>query len=98
PSRKPLQTIPESGSAPIQLEPMQRVSIRPLPGKNNPNVSLYFTRAEFDKVVDLNCEYYGKFGQKFLLSPELVQYIWVFSGGRSGVVGVIMAEFFGVEV
>ena len=41
---------PYKGSAPVELTTQQRLSIRPL-FDNNPDVSLYFSRQEFDDVV-----------------------------------------------
>jgi len=70
-------------SAPTYLSPAQRVSIRPL-SENNPKVSLYFTRAEFDDLVDRICNFYKVGGQPFDPSPELVDYIWEFLNGHPG--------------
>jgi hypothetical protein len=58
------------GSPLIQLSADQRVSIRPL-SDNNQKVSLYFTRPEFNDVVDRVCRYSGENGQPFYSSPEL---------------------------
>jgi hypothetical protein len=81
PSEIPVRVVP--GSAPIHLTAQQRVSIRPL-SKNNTNVSLYFTRSEFDDVVARVCKYNDKDGQPFLPSSELVDYVWEFTNGHPG--------------
>jgi len=81
PSEVPVRVIP--GSAPIHLSVQQRVSVRPLP-ENNPIVSLYFTRLEFDDVVARVCKYSSKDGQPFLPSSELLEYVWEFTNGHPG--------------
>jgi hypothetical protein len=77
------------GSPPIQLSANQRVSIRPL-SDNNQKVSLYFTRPEFDDVVDRVCKHSSENGQSFYPSPELRDYVWEFSNGHPAGTRVIL--------
>lgn len=81
PSETPVRVIP--GSAPIQLSPQQRVSVRPL-FENNQDVSMYFTRSEFNDVVARVCKFHNKDGQPFLPSSELLDYLWEFTNGHPG--------------
>jgi hypothetical protein len=69
------------GSPSMELSADQRISIRPL-SDNNKEISLYFTRPEFDDVVARACQRAGKMGQPFHLSSELLDYIWEFSNGH----------------
>jgi hypothetical protein len=77
------------GSAPIHLSAKQRVSIRPL-SENNPKISLYFTRSEFDDVVTRVCEYNAKDEQPFLPSSELLEYVWEFTNGHPGATRAVL--------
>ena len=77
----------ESGSAPVQFRPDQRVSIQALP-YTNPNVSLYFSREEFSDAVARLCKKYrSDDGNDFIPSEELMQHIWELTNGHPG--GVI---------
>jgi len=75
PSFQPLEEF-----TPITLSPNQRVSIRRSP--QNPDLALFFTRAEFDDVVDRVCKYHGQNGQACLLAQDLKNYIWEFTNGH----------------
>ena len=77
PSGKPLETPTPT---PIIFTHAQRVSIRHSP--QNPDLALFFTRAEFDDVVERVCKRYGEHGQAFILAQELRDYIWEFTGGH----------------
>jgi hypothetical protein len=77
------------GSPPLRLSANQRVSIRPL-SDNNREVSLYFTRLEFDDVVARVCKYSDKDGQPFCPSPELLDYVWEFSNGHPAGTRVVL--------
>ena len=77
------------GTAPLHFTAQQRVSVRPL-SDNNPIVSLYFTRSEFDDVVAGVCAYHSAYGQPFLSSPELLEYIWQFSNRHLGRVRAVL--------
>jgi hypothetical protein len=81
PSEAPVQV---KGSAPMSFAPEQRVSVRPLPNRNNPEVSLYFTLAEFKDVVTRTCNYYNTTdpGKPFLPSLEVLDYIWALTNGH----------------
>ena len=98
PSAKPAQDNPLATSAPTQLSTKQRVSIKPFPGKTNPNVSLYFTRAEFDDVVERHCKFRGQQGQKFLLSLEVLEYLWLFTSGHPGAVSALLTVLANAKV
>ena len=73
---------------PFDLTPPQRISIRRSP--QNPNLSLFFTRSEFDDVVARACKYYGRHGQAFRPSSELEDYIWEFTNGHPAGVRTIL--------
>jgi hypothetical protein len=96
PAEIPLKHSPV-GSPPIQFSANQRVSIRPL-SDNNKEVSLYFTRPEFDDAVARLCKYYGTNGQPFHPSPELLDYIWEFSNGHPAGTSVVVDALIHSEV
>jgi len=77
------------GSAPVELTAQQRISVRSL-FDNNPDVSLYFSRQEFDDVVRRVCNHQSADGQLFLPTSELVDYIWEFSNGHPGGVRALL--------
>lgn len=85
------------GSPSMELSADQRVSIRPL-SDNNKEISLYFTRLEFDDVVTRACQRAGKMGQPFYLSPELLDYIWEFSNGHPAGTRLILDALINAEV
>jgi hypothetical protein len=73
------------------------VSVRPL-FDNNPDVSLYFSRQEFDDVVRRVRNYHSADGQPFIPSSELVDYIWEFSNGHPGGVHALLDFLINLEV
>ena len=77
------------GSAPIMFTTQQRISIRPLL-ENNSQISIYFTRSEFDDVVSGVCTYYNKDSQPFLPTTELQEYIWRYTSGHPGAVRAVL--------
>jgi hypothetical protein len=81
PSDSPLQEGNKFG-APMAFSKKQRVSIRPL-YENNPSISLYFTRPEFDEVVARICEQYAN-QQPFNPSSDLIDHIWKLCNGHPG--------------
>ena len=83
PCWKPLEDL-----TPITFHPNQRVSIRRSP--QNPDLALFFTRAEFDDVVDRFCKYHGELGQAFILAQDLKNYIWEFTSGHPAGVRTIL--------
>ena len=86
------------GSAPVEFDTTQRVSIRPLP-YTNPKVSLYFTFDELKDVAERSCRYYSeKDGDPFHLSQELLEYIWEFTNGHPGAVRVVIDMLVNSEV
>jgi len=85
------------GSPPMQLSANQRVSIRPLTD-NNQQVSLYFTRPEFDNVVARVCKHSGQNVQPFDPSAELLDYIWEFSNGHPAGTRVVLDALIDSEV
>jgi len=88
----PTETLVAScgGSAPVEFDTTQRVSIRPL-SFTNPNVSLYFTRDEFEDVLARVCKCYSEEeGNLFSLSPKLVHNIWEITNGHPGAVRVVL--------
>jgi hypothetical protein len=74
--------------APIFFQPSQRVSIRRTP--QNPNLGLFFNRAEFDDVVQRVYKSYGQHGQAFRPSPELVDYVWEITNGHPAGVHAVL--------
>ncbi|KAI9652428.1 MAG: hypothetical protein M1829_001650 [Trizodia sp. TS-e1964] len=78
-SPSPTPAVGPPGSAPVQLRASQRVSVRPL-AENNQSVFLYFTRAEYDDVLQ----------RPFLLAKDLRDYIWELSAGHPGAVRAII--------
>jgi hypothetical protein len=85
------------GSPSIELTANQRVSIRPL-FDNSKEVSLYFTRPEFDDVVARVCKRCSENGQPFRPSPELQDYVWEFSNGHPSGTRVILDALINSEV
>jgi hypothetical protein len=83
PSDRPLGT-----QALVSFQPSQRVSIRCTP--QNPNLGLFFNRAEFDDVVQRVCKSYGQHGQAFHPSPELVDYVWEITNGHPAGVHAVL--------
>ena len=77
------------GSPPLELTANQRVSIRPL-SDNNREVSLYFTRPEFDDVVARVYKCSNKDEQPFCPSPELLDCVWEFSNGHPAGTRVVL--------
>jgi hypothetical protein len=82
PSDSPIPGDPDSTPTPVTFGDEQRVSIRPL-YRNNPNISLYFTRPEFDDIVARICVSYAN-QQPFNPSPELIEHIWELCNGHPG--------------
>jgi hypothetical protein len=85
------------GSPSIELTANQRVSIRPL-FDNSQEVSLYFTRLEFDDVVTRVCRRSGEYGQPFHPSSELQDNIWEFSNGHPSGTRVVLDALMNSEV
>ena len=81
PTETPVLSPPSS--APIHFSTQQRVSVRPL-FENNNQISLYFTRPEFDDVVARVCQHQNQDPCRFRPSDELVDYLWAFSNGHPG--------------
>lgn len=84
-------------TAPIQLHAGQRVSIRPR-YNTNLQVSLYFTRLEFDDVVARVCKAESELGHLFDISAELSQYVWEITSGHPGATRVILDFLAHVDV
>jgi hypothetical protein len=93
----PAETPVMHGGTPLQLSTNQRVSIRPL-SENNKEVSLYFTRPEFDDVVARVCRCSSKDRQPFRPSPELLDYVWEFSNGHPAGTRVVLDALINSEV
>ena len=90
PAGTPVEVPIESGSAPVQFRPDQRVSIQALP-YTNPNVSLYFSREEFSDAVARLCKKYrSDDGNDFIPSEELMQHIWELTNGHPGGVSAVV--------
>lgn len=85
------------GSPPVELTSQQRISVRSL-FDNNPDVSLYFSRQEFDDVVRRVCHHQSAHGQLFLPTSELVDYVWEFSNGHPGGVRALLGFLIKLEV
>jgi hypothetical protein len=79
PAETPFPRI--EGSAPIEFDLNQRISIRPLVA-NNQLISLYFSRDEYDDVVARFSSVKDIYDQPFMPSSELLDYIWEFSSGH----------------
>jgi len=96
PSDSPIPRDPELTPTPVEFGDEQRVSIRPL-YRNNPNISLYFTPAEFDEVVARICGLYAN-QQPFNPSPELIEHIWELCNGHPGGTVTILEALIHSEV
>ena len=69
---------------PMYSAPAQRMSIiRPLQA-NNTQLSVFFTREEFEDVIALMSKKSGFCGQPFRLSPDCVDHLWLYSNGHPG--------------
>jgi hypothetical protein len=97
PAEVPVMHGDDFGSPSMELSAEQRVSIRPL-SDNNKELSLYFTRPEFDDVMGRVCRCSGENGQPFDPSPELRQYIWEFSNGHPAGTRVVLDALIHSEV
>ena len=96
PTEVPVES--SGGSASVELSAAQRVFIRPL-SYTNPSVSIYFTRDEFNDAVARSCKYHSeKEGNPFLLSPELLQFVWEFTNGHPGGVRAVLDTLIQSEV
>ena len=93
PSEQPLDTPTPT---PIYFQPEQRISIRR--SSQNPELALFFSRAEFDDVVERVCKYHSRHGQAFLPSPNLVDYVWEITNGHPAGVRAVLDELASSEV
>jgi hypothetical protein len=80
----------------IYSGPDQRISIRC--SSQNPNLALLFSQTEFGDVVERVCKFHSQHGQAFLLSPELIDYIWEITNGHPAAVRAILDELAFLEV
>jgi hypothetical protein len=81
---------------PYEFNPNQRVSIRRLYG-NNRDISLYFTRQEFNEVLARIRGQYAN-GQPFNPSDELIEYIWELCNGHPGGTTTVLKALIHSEV
>jgi hypothetical protein len=81
---------------PIYFRPDQRVSIRR--SSQNPNLVLLFSQTEFSDVVEQVCNFHSRHGQSFLLSPELIAYVWKIINGHPAGVRAVLDELAFSEV
>lgn len=86
PSRGSLEAKTQT---PVYFEPSQRVGIKRT--TSNPNLCIFFSRSEFDEVVDRVCKSYSD-GQRFRPSEDLVDYIWLLTNGHPSAVQAVLAE------
>lgn len=68
---------------PMYFTPAQRMSIRPLLA-NNMQLSIFFTRAEFEEVIALISKQSGFCRQPFRLSPDCIDHLWLYFNGHPG--------------
>jgi hypothetical protein len=75
---------------PIYFRPDQRISIRR--SSQNPNLALLFSQTELSDVVERVCKFHSRHGQAFLLSPELIDYVWKITNGHPAGVRAVLDE------
>ena len=68
---------------PMHFAPEQRMSIRPSQ-VDNTQLSIFFTREEFEDIIALMSKQSGVCGQPFRLSRDCVDYLWLYSNGHPG--------------
>jgi len=94
PSKRPLGNT--CTPTPIYFRRDQRISIRR--SSRNPDLALFFSRAEFGDVVERVCKYHSQYGQAFLPLPELVDYIFEITNGHPAGVRAVLDELAFSEV
>lgn len=80
--------VPNLTPTPVRFRHSQRVSLRRTP--SNPEIGLFFSRQEFDEVVDGVSRYYGQHGQLFLLAQDLQDYVWEMTSGHASAVRALL--------
>lgn len=73
---------------PVTMSDKQKVSLRP--SAENPTISLFFSRPEFDDTVQRLCVHYSKGGLKFELQHDVQDYIWKLTCGQPAAVRSIV--------
>lgn len=73
---------------PVTTTEKQTISLRP--SAENPTTSLFFSRPEFDDLIQRLCVYYSKGGLKFELQQDLQDYIWKLTCGQPSAVRTIV--------
>jgi energy-coupling factor transporter ATP-binding protein EcfA2 len=73
----------------MRLNPRQLISIHH--SNTNEKIALFFTKPEFDDLVNKVCKYHSRNGQRFIVSQELADYVYEFSSGQSsGALALLM--------
>ena len=67
---------------PMRFAIEQRMSIRPL--KDGIQLSIFFTRQEFEDAIRLVRDQSGVGGQPFILSTGCIEHLWHYSNGHPG--------------
>lgn len=68
---------------PMHFAPAQRMSTRPLETSKT-QLSIFFTREEFENVIALISNQSGLQGQPFRLTTDCIDHLWLFSNGHPG--------------
>lgn len=68
---------------PMYFAPAQRMSIRPLQ-TSNMQLTIYFTREEFENIIALMSKQSGLQGKPFRLTSDCVDQLWLYSSGHPG--------------
>lgn len=86
----------------IHITPMrfaieQRMSIRPL-SSSNMELSIFFTRPEFEDFIRLMTNDTGLAGQPFILSADSIEHLWLYSNGHPGGIKALLSFLIDAKV
>lgn len=82
---------PESITPPM-FSNHQRVSLVPSSEPGSPDISLFFTREEYNDVVIRYC----KMAKEYMINTDLAEYLFMATNGHPGLVMAIMDYIFDV--
>ncbi|KAL4742128.1 hypothetical protein BDV11DRAFT_212133 [Aspergillus similis] len=78
----------ENGFIPVTFGPAQRITLTPQPGKDSPNIGLFYTEDEFREVVSLLTT--NKFDEPFTIDKAAMDYMYDLTNGHPGGVTAIV--------
>ncbi|GAD99046.1 predicted protein [Paecilomyces variotii No. 5] len=80
--------LPVQTSTPVELSPRQQISIRR--SGDGSDIGLFYSRDEFDHAVHMRCKFESEYRKLFLLSPELIEYMWAFTLGQPAILNDLL--------